>query len=199
MINRRDLKMQAKESLKGNWGMAIAAIIVYGAIAGALSATGVGSLFVGVFTVGYVAFFMLLIRTRTAKIEDLFCGFTENFVDSFVAGILISVFTALWTLLFIIPGIVKAYSYSQTYYILKDNPGMSATEAITESRRMMDGHKWDLFVLHLSFIGWGLLCVLTFGILLLYVEPYMQAANAAFYESIRPLPQPTEEPIAEAE
>ena len=197
MINRPELKKQAKASLQGNWGIAIAAIIIYGAITVALSYTGIGSLFVGVFTFGYAAFFMSLIRNRSAKIEDLFCGFSEHFADSFVAGILVGVFTFLWSLLFIIPGIVKAYSYSMTYYILKDNPGMSATEAITESRKLMDGHKWELFVLHLSFIGWLLLCMLTFGILLLYVEPYMMATDAAFYESIKPVPEIEAEPVAE--
>lgn len=197
MINRPELKKQAKASLKNNWGYAIAAIVIYGAITAALSSTGIGGLFVGIFTLGYVAFFMAIIRGNKAKIEDLFCGFTDNFADSFVAGILISIFTFLWTLLFIIPGIVKAYSYSMTFYILKDNPGMSATEAITESRKMMDGHKWDLFVLHLSFIGWLLLCMLTFGILILYVEPYMMATDAAFYESIKPVPEIKEEPVAE--
>ena len=196
MINRPELKKQAKASLKNNWGYAIAAIVIYGAITAALSSTGIGGLFIGVFTLGYVAFFMAIIRGNKAKFVDLFCGFTDNFADSFVAGILISIFTFLWTLLFIIPGFVKAYSYSMTFYILKDNPGMSATEAITESRKMMDGHKWDLFVLHLSFLGWLILCALTFGILILYVEPYMRATEAAFYESIKPAPV-VEEPVAE--
>ena len=90
MINRPELKKQAKASLKNNWGYAIAAIVIYGAITAALSSTGIGGLFVGIFTLGYVAFFMAIIRGNKAKIEDLFCGFTDNFADSFVAGILIS-------------------------------------------------------------------------------------------------------------
>ena len=199
MINRPELKKQAKEALKGNWGIAIVSMLLYGIIVGALSYTGVGGLFVGVFTVGYVAVFMMLIRGQKPEISDLFCGCTSNFAENFVAGLLISIFTFLWALLFIIPGIVKAYSYSMTYYILRDNPGMSGKDAITESRKMMDGHKWELFVLHLSFIGWVLLSILTFGILLLYVEPYMQATDAAFYEKLKADQNPVEaEPVTEA-
>lgn len=185
MINRPELKKQAKASLKNNWGYAIAAIVIYGAITAALSSTGIGGLFVGIFTLGYVAFFMAIIRGNKAKIEDLFCGFTDNFADSFVAGILISIFTFLWTLLFIIPGIVKAYSYSMTFYILKDNPGMSATEAITESRKMMDGHKWQLFCLDLSFLGWYIVGALCLGVGVFFVAPYHQMARANFYEALK--------------
>ncbi len=199
MINRPELKKQAKEALKGNWGIAIVSMLLYGIIVGALSYTGIGGFFVGVFTVGYVAVFMMLIRGAKPEISDLFCGCTKNFAENFVAGLLISIFTFLWTLLFIIPGIVKAYSYSMTYYILNDNPGMSGKDAITESRKMMDGHKWELFVLHLSFIGWILLSMLTFGILVLYVEPYMMATDAAFYEKLKAEQNPVEaEPVAEA-
>jgi uncharacterized membrane protein len=80
---------------------------------------------------------------------------------------------------------VKGYSYAMTYYLLKDHPEMSATEAITESRRMMNGNKMRLFRLNLSFIGWYLLCFVTFGIALLWVLPYYHTACAAFYEDIK--------------
>ena len=101
------------------------------------------------------------------------------------ASVLYNVFLALWSMLFIIPGIVKYYSYSMTFYILRDNPDMLANDAITASRQMMNGHKLRLFCLHLSFIGWILLSVLTLGIGLLFVFPYMQTAQAAFYEDLR--------------
>ena len=102
-----------------------------------------------------------------------------------LADILMSIFTFLWSLLLFIPGIVKAYSYSMTMYVLADHPEMSATDAIAESQRIMQGNKWRLFCLDLSFIGWLFLCALTLGILTLWIAPYQETARAEFYESIR--------------
>ena len=201
MIKRPELKKQAKEALKGNWGIALLSMILYGIIVGVLSSIAIGGLFIGVFTAGYVAVFMALIRAQKADIGTLFSGCTSNFANNFIAGLLQSIFIALWSLLLVIPGLVKAYSYSMTFYILNDNPGMSGKDAITESRKMMAGHKWELFMLHLSFLGWMLLSCLTFGILLLYVAPYMSAAEAAFYEKLKAAAEPAveAEPVAEAE
>ena len=99
--------------------------------------------------------------------------------------LLMVIFTALWTFLFIIPGLVKAYSYAMTPYILEENPELSANEAIDRSRFMMRGHKFDLFWLQLSFIGWFFLCILTAGIGYLWLEPYYSSAKAAFYEEVK--------------
>jgi uncharacterized membrane protein len=186
-MNRRELKTLARESLKDNWGIAIGAMLLYMLVTYILGATGIGSFFLGFIVAGYYAVNLNLIRTKTAKIEDLFSG-CKNFVTNFVAYLLMQVFIALWSLLFFIPGIVKSYSYAMTMYILNDHPEMSASEAITESRKMMNGHKAELFVLHLSFLGWIILSSFTFGILLLYVMPYMQATSAAFYEKLKEMP-----------
>ncbi len=185
MINRTELKNQAKATLKGNWDVAIVYMLLYSAIISIISFTGVGALFSGVFTVGYISVFMMLTRGRRPEIRDFFAGCMNNFVENFVAGVLVSIFTALWSLLFFIPGIIKALSYSMTFYILNDNPGMNGNDAITESRKMMEGHKMELFLLSLSFLGWMILSMLTFGILLLYVTPYMEATRAAFYEKLK--------------
>lgn len=99
--------------------------------------------------------------------------------------LLMAIFIALWTFLFIVPGIVKAYSYSMTPYILEENPELSANEAIDRSRFMMRGHKFDLFWLQLGFIGWFFLCILTGGIGFLWLEPYYSSAKAAFYEEVK--------------
>lgn len=95
-----------------------------------------------------------------------------------------SIFIILWALLFIIPGIIKSYSYSMAGYILEENPEISAKEAMTVSMDMMRGNKFRLFCLQFSFIGWGILCGLTLGIGFLWLSPYMNAAYTAFYNEV---------------
>lgn len=109
----------------------------------------------------------------------------SNYWHKVWGQLLRNIFIALWSLLFIIPGIVKIYSYSMTEYILEENPELSANEAIDRSRFMMRGHKFDLFWLQLSFIGWFILCILTSGIGFLFLEPYYYSAKAAFYEEVK--------------
>ena len=99
--------------------------------------------------------------------------------------LLMSILVFLWSLLLIIPGIIKWFSYAMTPFILEENPELSATEAIHRSRMMMRGHKFDLFYLYLSFIGWFLLCLLTAGIGFLWLAPYVDTALAAFYEDVK--------------
>ena len=98
---------------------------------------------------------------------------------------LMALFTMLWTFLFIIPGIVKAFAYAMTPYILEEHPELSANEAIDRSVAMMKGHKFDLFYLILSFIGWGLLCIPTLMIGTLWLNPYIYTSMAAFYEDVK--------------
>lgn len=95
------------------------------------------------------------------------------------------ILTVLWSLLFIIPGIIKSFSYAMTPYILVDNPELTASEAIHRSRMMMKGHKFDLFYLYLSFIGWFFLAIMTMGVGFLWLTPYIQTAEASFYEEIK--------------
>jgi uncharacterized membrane protein len=198
MINRPELKKQAKESLKGKWGIAIGLMLLHSVIASALGYTAIGGLLVGVFSIGYLFAGMRIIRGEKPEVKDLFAGFSGNFLNNLAASVLVPLFTFLWTLLFFIPGIVKSYSYAMTYYILNDNPQMGAIEAITASRKMMNGHKMELFLLDLSFIGWILLSILTCGILFFYVAPYMQAARAEFYRTLNGDDEPkADEPIIE--
>jgi uncharacterized membrane protein len=183
----RDYRHQAWNSLRGRWGMAILASIIAGLLTSAASFIPVcGSIIAtGLISVGVAGVFMSIIHGEDTDVGRLFDGFQNNFVTNLIAGVLYNVFIALWTLLFIIPGIVKSYSYAMTFYVLREHPEMTATEAITESRRLMNGNKMRLFCLDLSFIGWYLLSCLTFGILLIWVLPYHEAAHAAFYESIK--------------
>ena len=184
-MNRSELKTRAKQSLAGNWGAAIIGMVVYMLINSLLSSTGVGAFVTGLVSVGYISLFVVLLRGGKPSFEGCISAITDNIGTKFIATLLVSLYTFLWSLLFIIPGIVKSYAYAMTPYILLDRPELSPTEAIAESRKMMDGRKMDLFILDLSFIGWMLLSVLTCGILLFYVEPYMMATRSAFYLELK--------------
>ena len=200
-MKARDFRAKAWAACKGNWGVAILSVIIVGIISGICGVIptvgGLISLVItGPLTLGLVVVFSKLIKGEKAEIANVFDGF-KNFVNSFLLYILISIFTFLWSLLFVIPGIVMSYAYSMSYYILKDNPELSANEARKKSIEMMRGNKWRLFCLDFSFIGWSLLSILTFGILMLWVTPVMQASHAAFYESLKPAPAVVEEEVAE--
>jgi len=138
----------------------------------------------GAFMLGFAILFLNLIRIGKANLGDLFKGF-NNFGKAFLAYFLMSLFTILWALLLIIPGIIAAIKYSQTFYIIADNPNIKAIDAIRESKRMMDGHKWRYFKLQLSFIGWALLSILTLGIGSLWLAQYTYASYALFYENLK--------------
>jgi|GEM_PF-363978 len=192
-MSRAEMKAKAKEMLKGRNGLAILVLLLSGLILSAVSSVtfGIGGLVLsGVLGFGTCLVFLAIVRAQSADVGDMFAGF-NRFGDTCVAGLLVALFTFLWSLLLIVPGIIKTYAYSMTFYILNDHPHMSATDAITASKTLMRGHKGDLFVLHLSFILWLLLSCLTFGILyIVYVGPYISATTAIFYEDLRQRQQP---------
>ncbi|MCK8624570.1 DUF975 family protein [Apilactobacillus xinyiensis] len=113
---------------------------------------------------------------------------SKYFWGTIFIGILSYILTVLWTILLIIPGIIKSLAYSQAIYIYRDaadkGEHLSYMDAITKSRQLMDGHKWEFFVLQLSFIGWHLLVIVTFGLAALYVTPYYNLTMANFYDSL---------------
>lgn len=199
MLKAKDYRNLAWADLSGKWGtMALISLInalIIGAC-GALSYVyigGVASLLItGPLTLGLTIVSLNVARHMNVEVGNMFEGF-KRFGDAFVAYILISVFTFLWSLLLIIPGIIKAYSYSMTYYIMADNPAMSANDARKLSMQLMRGNKWRLFCLLFSFIGWWLLCCLTLGILALWIDPYRNTATAEFYKSILPATDTQEE------
>lgn len=133
--------------------------------------------------VGYSRFNLELVDRRSAGFDHLFQYFTY-WKTTLCARFLRSLYTFLWTLLFIIPGIIASYSYAMTGYILAEHPEMTASEAIESSKEMMAGNRWRLFCLQFSFIGWSILASLTFGIGYLWLNPYKEAAKAAFYREI---------------
>lgn len=184
-----EIRAAARENLKGNWGTAVLLFLIYGIIAGipgAIPYIGpvISILIIGPLMLGLIGCFVRLIRSEPFQFEGMFDGF-KNFTTAFVLQLLITVFTLLWSLLLWIPGIIAAYRYSMAFYILNDNPQMPAKEALEESKKMMNGFKGKLFLLHLSFIGWFFLCLLTLGIGFLWLMPYIQTAQAHFYQNLK--------------
>ena len=137
----------------------------------------------GVIQLGYAQFLLKQYNRANFEVKDLFSQF-ERFGQAFLQRFLRILYTSLWSLLFIIPGIVKSYAYAMTPFIMAENPEMTASEAITASKEMMDGHKGELFTLDLTFIGWELLCLLTLNIGHLWLNPYKNAAYAVFYKDL---------------
>ncbi len=134
----------------------------------------------GVIELGYCRFNKNLINGTNPQFSDLFSQF-NMFGKAFGLRIVTSIFIFLWTLLLIIPGIVASYRYSMAFYIMNDNPSIDIMEAIRQSKALMQGNKGRLFCLHLSFIGWALLSILSCGIGFLWLAPYISASEAAFY------------------
>lgn len=133
--------------------------------------------------VGYARYNLNLVDRLEGNFDNLFAYFS-CWKTTTIARLLRGLYVALWTMLLIIPGIIAAYSYAMTDYILAENPEMTAGEAINYSKQMMDGNKGRLFCLQLSFIGWDILCMFTLGIGNLWLNPYKQAATAAFYREV---------------
>lgn len=150
-------------------------------VAGLLSLTAL--ILGGTVELGYARFLLKQYDKKELVFSDLFSQF-DRFGTGFAQQFLRTLYTCLWTLLLVVPGIVKGLSYAMTPFILEEHPEMTASEAIKASMKLMDGHKRDLFILGLTFIGWQLLACLTAGIGFLFLNPYMNAAYAAFYRDI---------------
>lgn len=183
----KEYRLEAKTALKGNWAFAIAIVLLFGIAVGAATATiAAGIVLTGALMVGYAYTMVQFCRRGSFKIEDLLQGFrTNNFTATIGLYVKSAIYIFLWSLLFCIPGIVKFYAYSMAPYIMADHPEITGEQAITASKNLMNGKKGKLFCLQFSFIGWILLSCLTFGILALWVGPWMDVAQAKFYESIK--------------
>ncbi len=181
MIDRAELKARARQMMSGNMGMLIVCMVIVGALAGVCSAIPyigpvLGICVLGPLSLGEAYIYLNLTRGYEPDVNVLFSGF-QRFTDTLVLTILMRIFIFLWSLLLFVPGVIKAISYSQAYYILAEHPEMSGKEALDASIEMMDGHKMDYFVLLLSFIPWILLCTITCGLAVLYVYPYMESTE----------------------
>ena len=193
-------KNRALSALENKWGNFVLITFVYGFIIGItqilsgdkdspaiLHLIGLVLFILALpLTWGYQTLFLGAVRGGEATAKDMFEGYNkELFSRVLTTTLLYYVYVFLWSLLLLIPGCIKSYSYAMTPYILKDNPEMKNNAAIEESMRMMDGHKLELFLLDLSFIGWAILSILTCCIGFLWLVPYMSMARVNFYEDLK--------------
>ncbi|WP_052447571.1 DUF975 family protein [Clostridium polynesiense] len=184
-FSRERLKNNAKMDLKGNWAAAILVCVISIIIIDVPTIFNnklgfIDLILGGPISLGVYYYFLKLSRNETGEVEDVFHGF-KYFTTALIAYLLYLLYVFLWTLVFIVPGIIASLSYSQIFYILADNPDIPASEALKISKDMMKGYKWDYFVLQLSFLGWALLSIVTAGIGFLWLIPYVKATNAHFY------------------
>ena len=195
---RSELKQNAKMQLKNNWWLSIAVLVVYQLVsyvpnllgmlsesvflAGIMSIITVG--LTGILSIGVCRFFINLANDSNSQFSDLWYGF-NNILKAFGVSLLVALLVFLGSLLFVVPGIILTYMYSQVYYVMAQNPELSVIYVLKESARIMKGHKFELFVLELSFLGWMILVGITFGIVGLYVIPYYNATLTNYYLSIK--------------
>ena len=193
-----EIRSAARAALSGHWAEAAMLTFVYCIVAWAFSALVGGLEYVqqGLGTIatllmlplswGYTVTFLSNARGENDpfNVSRIFDGY-KDFGRIFTTVLLMQIYIFLWTLLLIIPGIIKSLSYALTPFILRDNPEMKNNEAIELSMKMMNGHKVDLFWLYLTFIGWGILCVFTFGVGYFWLAPYIQASMVQFYEEVK--------------
>ena len=190
MTENRTLMVQARESLKGKWGLAVGTYFVFMLITlGVEYIPDVGRVIAfiigGPMSLGLAIFALSLSRKQEANLNQLFEGF-QKFWVAFGAYLLGMLFIVLWALLLIIPGIIAALKYSQIFYIIAEDDSIGPLQAITKSKKMMEGNKGKLFLLILQFLGLVLLClVITLGIGLLWLGPYVIVTLAKFYEDIK--------------
>lgn len=182
------LMKQARESLKDKWSIAVGVCFLYiliTLVAGAPKGIGpvLAILIKGPMLFGLVLFSLALSRGKEVSIEQLFSGFND-FLRTLTAYLLMCLFTLLWLLLLIVPGVIAALAYSQTFFILTEDKNISARDAIKKSKAMMNGHKEKLFFLGLRFFGWFVLGALTMGIGFLWILPYFYVTMAKFYDDV---------------
>lgn len=187
-MTNSELRAYAREALAGNWTNAVLCTLVYLVICsvGSIPTIGQVLLLLIMLPLGYsmaTTFLQFTRKENKLEIENLFAIF-KKYGAILGVTLLTTLYTALWTMLLVVPGIIKSYSYAMTYYIHHDNQALSAEEAICQSMKMMEGKKLDLFLLDISFIGWYLLAILSLGIGFFWLIPYHQTARVAFYQQL---------------
>jgi uncharacterized membrane protein len=192
MKDNIELQRQAREDLKDKWPLVVGAAALYMLFAGlghvAWPPGGIVSfILTGPMTLGLSIFFLTIVRGGRPELSVVFKGF-NRFGTAFIAHLFMVVFIILWSLLLVVPGIMAALSYAMTFFIIADNPEIEASAAIRRSKELMEGKRWQLLCLLFRFLGWFILCLLSFGIGFLWLIPYVQTTLARFYEQVRRMP-----------
>ena len=208
-MNRAEIKQEAKAKIKGNLWNIIWPILVIGAVESILMslfggtpdfsnmekveiptsylvATGVIGILMGIVNAGYIKYIINFTRTGKFNTSDILNTAKEKWLNILIANILVGVIVGLCSLLFVIPGIIMALAYSFVTYLVVDTD-VSGSDALSKSREMMKGYKWDLFVFGLSFIGWFILAPFTLFILFIWLMPYMTVAETIYYDRLKTL------------
>ena len=195
-VSCTNMRRWGRQSLKGNWGTALLASILFSVLISIPLLSfkflfhsnileDVSNLYTflvtGPLNLGYVTFIISMFRKKAASPIEVFYGF-EYFFKALGLMIVMNILVLLWSLLFIIPGIIASLRYGMAFFVLADNPDMKVLEVISESKRLMWGNKMKLFCLHLSFLGWVILALLTAGVGVIFLMPYLTATKAGFYE-----------------
>lgn len=187
-LTSEDYIERAKEKRKGNWNklaLVYFCQMVINMVLSSFLITTILTIFIsGPIQLGYTTCILEVSRGEEMRVGDLMEGF-NNKKKAILLWLVNSIFILLWTLLLVFPGIIATYSYSMSFYILRDNPDITQKEARERSIFMMRGYKWKLFCLQFRFIGWILLSMLTLGVLTIWIAPYMELTMAEFYENIK--------------
>ena len=176
---------RAKSQLEGKWVNIALGSLLYLVLLAVAGSTYLLELFVyGPLTFGYFLYIACNVDTGENNFNLLFKGF-ERFGDTLIAGLIYSLAVGIGSFLLIVPGIIIACGLGMTFYIMVDDQNISGIDALQQSWNMMKGHKWEFFCLQFRFIGWILLAILTCGIGMIFLEPYMVATNQNFYRKLR--------------
>lgn len=205
------LMTQARQVLSGKWLLAIQGTVVYLLVAILLTSV-LGKIFTAVFVatpnlgkllkilvaigitgpmaLGAIYFYLPFSRNQITKISNLFKSYEnfKRFRTAYNTYFLVNLYTFLWTLLLVVPGVIALLSYSQTFFIIAEDDSIGSNDAIAKSKKMMQGYKWKYFCLGFRFFGWALLCGITFGIGFLWLFPYIQISLAKFYDDVKVIP-----------
>ena len=175
------IRAEARTLLSGKWWMLVLVWLLFWLLD---SLSGINLIIGGPLSLGISALFLKIYRGQDFQVEEMFSGFND-FARSLTAYLLIMLYVLLWSLLLIVPGIIAAISYSMTFFILAEDPHISATEAMRQSKEMMRGHKAEYFWLMLSFAGWFILSCFTFGLGFFFLSSYTTMASAIFYRRLK--------------
>ena len=186
-MNRTELKAKARATLGTNifsnsWLLSVVVILIVGAVLSI--ANGISLVLVGILSYAVAEYFKTLAREGQARFESAFTVFKKDVGGTLVLGLLYTIFIALWSLLFVIPGIVKSYAYSMAFYLKTEHDDWDWKKCLDESQRLTSGHKMELFILDLSFIGWYIVGSLALGVGTLWVSSYHELTKINYYEQL---------------